>query len=511
MSKGISAEKSAKLRLTALELNVLVTKGTKFFPGTNTPIPKGVTVRSANGVQIEFMFEGTRYYETIRGTPTAGNIKKAMEKRERVQQLISLGNFDYDKEFPNSKVIKKLNTSHNLALQNDIVTISTALNEWLDVTVSAVGHNAGIDYKKDATRLKQFPAAALDGIDNSDRPKSGGLLGDLSVLELNDLSIKNLQNWLLIQNGQNTGKTISIKRVNNLMTPLRGAMSRMADAKKIPFDPFTKVRPLKNQKTFSTNKALDKTELDGPLPIVGNRQYNESNIIVEPFSPDEIDALLRQFSGSFLNQMIFWLWTGLRTGELIALRWSDVHWESGQIFVRRSLSRGHLKLPKFDKKRWVKLCAPAREALEAQLKLTGASEGWIFPNPYTNSMWTNESKIRTRFKTAAEKAGVRYRRPYNCRHTFASVMLSSGENTLYVAEQLGHADWTMLVKVYGRWMNEVNHSAGENLAKMNSSAWRSLREMMDKRQSTADSNDFLEDGDLMNDEEYEQDDDTFEL
>lgn len=452
MSKGISAAKELLLKLKKAEQNVLVPKGAKTFPGTDIPIPKGIAIRSTNGVQIEFMYEDERCYETLRGKPTIGSVKAAVEKRERVQQLIGLGSFEYAREFPLSKIINKVEKSEIAASREKIITLTTALDEWLEITLASVGHNAGIDYKKDIARLKIFPASALSTSDSDKDKLSVGLLGDVAINELNDLSINSLQTWLRDQDGQNTGKKLSIKRVNNLMTPMRGALARMADEKKIECDPFTKIRPLKIQKSIVEDKFTNITDLDSPLPIVGTRQFEESNIVVEPFSPDEVSAILKQLSGSFLNQMVFWLWTGLRTGELIALRWSDIHWETGQIFVRRSLSRGHLKLPKFDKKRWVKLCDPARAALEAQLKLTGQGDGWIFPNPFTKNRWTSESKIRTRFKAAVEKAGVRYRRPYNCRHTYASVMLSSGENTLYVAEQMGHADWTMLIKVYGRWI-----------------------------------------------------------
>ena len=49
-------------------------------------------------------------------------------------------------------------------------------------------------------------------------------------------------------------------------------------------------------------------------------------------------------------------------------------------------------------------------------------------------------------------AGVRYRRPYQTRHTYASMMLSAGEHTMHVSSQMGHADWTMLIKVYAQWM-----------------------------------------------------------
>lgn len=61
---------------------------------------------------------------------------------------------------------------------------------------------------------------------------------------------------------------------------------------------------------------------------------------------------------------------------------------------------------------------------------------------------------------AMKKAGVRYRRPYQTRHTYASMMLSAGEHPMWVAKQLGHTDWTMIARVYGRWMPSADLSAG---------------------------------------------------
>ncbi|WP_231990347.1 hypothetical protein [Nitrosomonas ureae] len=47
---------------------------------------------------------------------------------------------------------------------------------------------------------------------------------------------------------------------------------------------------------------------------------------------------------------------------------------------------------------------------------------------------------------------MKYRTPYQTRHTFASMMLSSGEHYMWVAHQMGHKDWGMIIKVYGRWI-----------------------------------------------------------
>ena len=53
---------------------------------------------------------------------------------------------------------------------------------------------------------------------------------------------------------------------------------------------------------------------------------------------------------------------------------------------------------------------------------------------------------------ALQRANVKYRTPYQTRHTFASMLLSRGENPLWVANQMGHKDWGMIRKTYGRWI-----------------------------------------------------------
>ncbi|NOQ69130.1 MAG: tyrosine-type recombinase/integrase, partial [Gammaproteobacteria bacterium] len=59
---------------------------------------------------------------------------------------------------------------------------------------------------------------------------------------------------------------------------------------------------------------------------------------------------------------------------------------------------------------------------------------------------------------------VKYRKPSNTRHTFASLMLSSGVNPMWVAKQLGHADWGMIRKTYGRWLPDVDTSISDKVS-----------------------------------------------
>lgn len=65
-------------------------------------------------------------------------------------------------------------------------------------------------------------------------------------------------------------------------------------------------------------------------------------------------------------------------------------------------------------------------------------------------------------------------------------MLSSGENPLYVSEQMGHADWSMLIKVYGRWIKGVDLLAGQRVATTHESHWQSLNALLENRQAVAE-------------------------
>jgi integrase len=102
----------------------------------------------------------------------------------------------------------------------------------------------------------------------------------------------------------------------------------------------------------------------------------------------------------------------------------------------------------------VKLLRPAMEALKAlkaQKVHTFLADAAVVQNPRTLERWARDGPIRkTMWVPAMKKAGVRYRRPYQTRHTYASMMLSAGEHSMWVAKQMGHKDWTMIARVYGR-------------------------------------------------------------
>ncbi len=95
----------------------------------------------------------------------------------------------------------------------------------------------------------------------------------------------------------------------------------------------------------------------------------------------------------------------------------------------------------------------AREALLDQLSYTEKLKETVFHNPRHNQPWKDDQAIRkTVWIPALERAGIKYRNPYQTRHTFASTLLSRGEHHMQVAEEMGHKDWGQIRKSYGRYI-----------------------------------------------------------
>jgi integrase len=139
---------------------------------------------------------------------------------------------------------------------------------------------------------------------------------------------------------------------------------------------------------------------------------------------------------------------------LIALTWDKVDWANETIKVDQSYVAGELKPPKtLAGNRVHELHPRALLALQYQKKIN--YDDLIFPNPKTGLKWKSDEPIRKNLWTPALlRAGVEYRYPYQTRHTYASHRLSNGDNPLWVAKQMGHEDWGMIRKTYGKWMEK---------------------------------------------------------
>jgi integrase len=239
---------------------------------------------------------------------------------------------------------------------------------------------------------------------------------------------------------------VSNKRIANLLSPLRIALAEAVE------DELLESNPL--HEWGYVRKEAPKADSD-----------------VDPFSVEEQSAILEAVVGQGKNFIQFAFWSGLRTSELVALEWGDIDWHRGEVHITRAETQA-ADAPEDTKtasgKRAVKLLPKALKALEAQKEHTLLhTSGRVFLNPRTGEPWAGDQPIRkTLWTHALKKAKVRYRRPYQTRHTYASMMLSAGEHPMWVAKQMGHTDWTMIARIYGKWLPDADPNAGMRAAQV---------------------------------------------
>ena len=188
----------------------------------------------------------------------------------------------------------------------------------------------------------------------------------------------------------------------------------------------------------------------------------------DPFTLDEARKILanvaEHYSEHVVNYLQFQFFSGLRTSEAIALAWPNVDLNKGEVLVEVvNVYDEEQDSTKTSTARVVKLPREALAALLSQRRLTGSS-GKIFHDPYYNEPWLYHRITRAAFwTTTLKRLGIRHRRTYNTRHTFATIGLMAGVNPAFMARQLGHS-LEMFFRVYAKWI-DGQHDDRE-LAKM---------------------------------------------
>jgi integrase len=145
--------------------------------------------------------------------------------------------------------------------------------------------------------------------------------------------------------------------------------------------------------------------------------------------------------------------TGLRQGELLAVRWGDLDFVSHKVRVRRAFVRGEYKAPKSVRGvRGVPLAAELEESLLRFSEVSASPPTKILSSGIRNGDPLDRSKVRKRFQRACRSAGVRVVRFHDLRHTFGTRLAASGEVSLRTLQEwMGHRDAkTTLISADGR-------------------------------------------------------------
>ena len=233
--------------------------------------------------------------------------------------------------------------------------------------------------------------------------------------------------------------TLSKRRVESIMSVMSNVFELALEDDVIDANPTSKISKRLFSKNGYKKKPIEKTEI---------------------FTPDELNHLLEVCKDNYKEYYLFNFMaarTGMRLGELLALQWVDIDFNSKYIWVKRSYRRGRTTNTKTGKSRKTDMSDQLAEILEALLteqkrealkQGTGEVTGLIFDYGRLN----RERFIQRQYKRILKKAGLRYIKFHGLRNAFCAHLLSKGVSPYYVSQQAGHSSINITCDVYGSWI-----------------------------------------------------------
>jgi integrase len=179
------------------------------------------------------------------------------------------------------------------------------------------------------------------------------------------------------------------------------------------------------------------------------------------FENDELPRLFRRLrTEPYRSLCLVALKTGMRQGELFALRWCDVDLEEAVVRVRRSRTGRAVGTPKNRERRDVDLIS---DVVELLTRLRGECESangddLVFPGVNGSGFLTPSVVLRRHLYPAMNRAGISRVGPtqekrtfHSFRHTFAKRALESGTQITWLSRHLGHSTLKVTTDIYGHW------------------------------------------------------------
>jgi len=375
--------------------------------GRKLGLPTGVEL-IGKSIRIRFTWNGERRSETLAYPQTAKGIKAAADLRTQVVSLAKHGVLDekrYAELFP---------ASSYTAPANELMFGEYA-QSWLD-SLEVVNDTRG-NYK--------------------------GLMNNYWMPHLAALPIKAVTPMVL--------REVVAKTEWKSSTVKRAAIARV--------------------KAMFRAAVYDEVVDRNPAASIQLPQKNKKQ--VDPFTVGEAEELISWMYKNFsrCNQVFaafyeFAFYTGMRTGEIMALRWDEIDFEKKTAHVCRIVVENQVvERTKTKYTRTIMLNSRAMAALGRAREIAtarkrngrrvSAESPFIFQPAGRSPHMKGTSTPGFHFNQAVEATSIRFRPQYNCRHTYATMCLMSGMNPAFIAGQLGHSVQVLLT-TYAKWLNSAN-------------------------------------------------------
>lgn len=281
-------------------------------------------------------------------------------------------------------------------------------------------------------------------IDNHIKPYIGSIkLNKLTTLDLQRLYGKLLKSGRIVRPEMvkdNPG--LSSKSVRNVHNIISAAMDKA-----------------KAEKLISRNPADD--------CVLPERQHIE----MQTLAADELQAFFREAKKSNLFEFYYTdLSTGLRRGEILGLKWTDIDFEEQTIRIRRQILRleGEVQEAPLKTKnsyRTISISQELAEVLKEKQKKEQGFSAYVFPSPITGGPRSPDA-LRSTLLRILERAGLQKIRFHDLRHTFATLALQNGVDIKTVSGMLGHYSAGFTLDTYAHVTTAAQRDAAKKMGNL---------------------------------------------
>ena len=387
--------------------------------------------KESNTLIIDFYWQGKRCREQTLLVDSSSNRKRLSKVAEKIEEKISIGEFNYREFFPTSKNAAKFDLPQPSAtvvaqavsgIGNPDVGSTPLFKDFAEVWYSEKAVEWRTSHKK----------TIRDDINKRLNPR----FGDMEVGVITKADILAFRADLAKAPARNKNTTLSNPRINKILDPLRQIICEAADR-------FNFRTPFQNIKQLRVKRSD-----------------------VEPFSLDEVKSIINTVRPDFKNYFTVRFFTGMRTGEVHGLKWKYIDFERRLILVRETVVDGEETYTKTDSsQREIQMSQLVFDALKEQHKGTGKRSEFVFCN--RDGLTLDYKNVNNRvWKPLLRHLGLKVRRPYQCRHTAATLWMGAGENPEWIARQLGHSTTEMLFRVYSRYVPNLTRRDGSAFERM---------------------------------------------
>ena len=187
---------------------------------------------------------------------------------------------------------------------------------------------------------------------------------------------------------------------------------------------------------------------------------------MKTLTADQLSAFFQEARDSGVYELYYLdLATGLRRGELLGLKWTDVDLDRGVLKIQRAISRQNGKVVEAPLKtknayRTLPLSADAIDVLVQQRRKTGNSE-WVFPSPAGGPM--SPDSVLHMLQRVLKRAGLPRIRFHDLRHTFATLALQNRVDVKTVSSMLGHYSAGFTLDTYAHVTTDAQLKAAQTM------------------------------------------------